>query len=147
MATSRAGSWLLARSLRHLDRVAEVGFPGDRTATELLAGLPVVILTTTGARTGRPRSVRLVPVVTADVFAVLGTNFGQRGSPSWALNLLHDPAAVLEYRGRRLEVRACELDGRSRDDVVAAAARLYPGFAGYVRRASGRRVHVFALVG
>ena len=145
VAASRPVSWLLARSLRHLDRAAGLVLRRRATATEMLAGLPVVTLTTTGVRSGRPRSVLLVPVVTDDVFAVLGTNFGQPRPPAWASNLLARPEARLEYRGRVLAVRARELDGGPRDEVLAAAAEVYPGFLGYLRRVGGRRVHVFAL--
>jgi deazaflavin-dependent oxidoreductase (nitroreductase family) len=140
-------SWLLARSLRHLDGVLGALLPSRGSVTELLAGLPVVTLTTTGARSGRPRTVLLVPVVTTEVFAVLGTNFGEPRTPAWAANLRADPAAVVEFRGRCVPVRARELDGSARESVLAAASALYPGFGRYLRRAAGRRVHAFALAG
>jgi deazaflavin-dependent oxidoreductase (nitroreductase family) len=111
----------------------------------MLAGLPAVTLTTQGARTGRSRSVLVVPVVTAEVFAVLGTNFGESRTPGWALNLLAHPTATVEFRGRRVTVQARELDDHVRDGILAAASTLYPGFARYLRRAARRRVHVFAL--
>jgi deazaflavin-dependent oxidoreductase (nitroreductase family) len=145
IAASRSASWLLARSLRHLDRVGAAVLRGGPAATEILAGLPVVVLTTTGARSGRPHAVRLVPVVTEDLFAVLGTNFGEARAPAWAANLRARPEAVVEFRGRRVNVRATELDGRRRDEALGAAVRLYPGFGRYLIRASGRRVHVFTL--
>jgi deazaflavin-dependent oxidoreductase (nitroreductase family) len=145
VAATGAASWLLARSLGRIDQVV-AGLLGRRTsATEVLAGLPVVRLTTTGARSGRPRSVLLVPVVTTEVFALLGTNFGEVRTPAWALNLLVHPTATVEFRGRRVTVQARELDDGGRDDVLAAASALYPGFARYLSRAAGRRVHVFAL--
>jgi deazaflavin-dependent oxidoreductase (nitroreductase family) len=144
-AATGPASWLLARSLRHIDHLLEGLFGHRARATEMLAGLPVVSLTTTGARSGRPRSVRLVPVVTTEVFAVLGTNFGEANTPAWALNLLAHPTATVEFRGRRVTVHARELDDPVRESVLAAASGLYPGFARYLRRAAGRRVHVFAL--
>jgi len=146
-AATGPASWLLARSLRHLDGMLEGLLPRRTSATQMLSGLPVVSLTTTGARTGRPRPVFLVPVVTGDVFAVLGTNFGASRTPAWAVNLLAHPTAVLEFRGRGVTVHARELDDEVRDAVLAAASALYPGFGRYLRRAAGRGVHVFALTG
>jgi deazaflavin-dependent oxidoreductase (nitroreductase family) len=145
VAATGPASWLLARSLRHLDAVAGALLRGRGSATEMLAGLPAVSLTTTGARSGRPRTVLVVPVVTAEVFAVLGTNFGASRTPAWAINLLAHPVATVEFRGRRVTVHAGELDDPVRNGVLAAAAELYPGFGRYVRRAAGRRVHVFGL--
>jgi deazaflavin-dependent oxidoreductase (nitroreductase family) len=145
VAATGPASWLLAHSLRYLDAVAGALLRGRGSATEVLAGLPVVSLTTTGARSGRPRSVLLVPVVTAEVFAVLGTNFGGSRTPAWAVNLLAHPTATLEFRGCRVTVQARELDDPIRNGVLTAAAAFYPGFTRYVRRAAGRRVHVFAL--
>jgi deazaflavin-dependent oxidoreductase (nitroreductase family) len=147
LAATGPASWLLARSLRHVDHVLERLFGHRASATEVVAGLPVVRLTTTGARSGRPRSVLLVPVVTTEVFAVLGTNFGEVRTPAWALNLLAHPTATVEFRGRRVRVQARELDDGVRDEVLAAASAVYPGFARYMSRAAGRRVRVFALTG
>ena len=144
LAATRPGARVLSWTLRPVDEVLRR--LGSRvTVPSVAAGLPAVTLVTTGARSGRPRPVPLIPVITADVFAVLGTNFGGSATPAWAINLLASPRATLEYRGRTIEVHARELDGSERDGVIAAAARVYPGYPRYVARAAHRHVHVFAL--
>ncbi len=136
---------LLALTLRPVDRVLQRAGSGRVSAPGVLAGLPVVVLTTTGARTGARRSVPLIPVVTADVFAVLGTNFGGPHTPAWVLNLEARPRADLSFAGRSLEVHARLLEGDRRAALLAHAAEVYPGFGRYVRRAAHRQVRVFAL--
>jgi deazaflavin-dependent oxidoreductase (nitroreductase family) len=144
-AASRPASWALARGLPHVDAAVAGVSAGRLSATSLLAGLPIVRLETVGARTGRPRSVPLVPVVTAEAFAVLGTNFGGEWTPGWVHNLLAEPRARLAYGGRSVVVRARLLQGSERSDVVAEAWNVYPGFRQYQARASHRPVCVFAL--
>jgi deazaflavin-dependent oxidoreductase (nitroreductase family) len=144
LAATRPVARVLSRTLRPIDEILRR--IGSRvTVPAVVAGLPAVTVVTTGARSGRPRPVPLIPVITADTFAVLGTNFGGSATPAWALNLLASARAALEYRGRTIEVHARVLDGEERDGVLAAAARVYPGFPRYVGRATHRHIHVFAL--
>jgi F420H(2)-dependent quinone reductase len=60
IASSRPGAWFYARTLHHVDRVAFKLSGGRATMTGTLAGLPVVILTTTGAKSGLPRTLPLL---------------------------------------------------------------------------------------
>ena len=54
IGSSRFGAWLYARTLHHFDRVAFKLSGGRATLTSALAGLPVILLTTTGAKSGLP---------------------------------------------------------------------------------------------
>ncbi|HYY09599.1 MAG TPA: nitroreductase family deazaflavin-dependent oxidoreductase [Kineosporiaceae bacterium] len=143
-ASTAPAARLLARTLRPVDTLLARRRP-TLSASGLVARLPTVALTTTGARSGRPRTVPLIPVVTDEVFAVLGTNFGGERTPAWALNLLTHAEAELAYGDRRVAVRARPLQGAERHALLAAATRLYPGFGRYVARAAHREVLVFAL--
>jgi hypothetical protein len=60
IAPSRSGAWFYARTLHHVDRVAFKLSGGRATVTSALAGLPVVLLTTTGAKSGLPRTLPLL---------------------------------------------------------------------------------------
>jgi F420H(2)-dependent quinone reductase len=60
VASSRPGAWFYARSLHYFDRVFFKLSGGRATMTGALAGLPVVILTTTGAKSGLPRTLPLL---------------------------------------------------------------------------------------
>jgi deazaflavin-dependent oxidoreductase (nitroreductase family) len=115
------------------------------SAPGLLAGLPVVDLTTTGRRSGHARTTHLIAVPHEDTLALLGTNFGQPATPAWALNLEADPAATLSYRGRSVPVVARPVTGAEEAAVLAHAERLYVGYRRYQSRITGRRLRVFVL--
>src|SRR3954466_5346252 len=90
-ASTRAGAWTFSKLLRHADDLVGRVSKGRTSAPELLAGLPVVDITTTGRRSGAPRRTHLIAVPYADTLALLGTNFGQPPTPPWGLNPRADP--------------------------------------------------------
>jgi len=80
-AATSLGAWLFARVLHRVDRVAFRLTGGRRTVTSTLSGLPVVMLTTTGARTGMPRTVPVLAIPIGDDTAVAAGNFGRAQDP------------------------------------------------------------------
>lgn len=144
-AGSRFGAWLLAPTLRHLDRGMLWLTRGRTTFSNGLAGTPTLFLTTTGARTGRPRTAQLIAVRAGADLAVIGSNFGRAAAPGWVANLLADPSATASYRDRSARVRARELTGAEAEAVWAAGRRLYRGFSTYPAMAAGRPIRVFVL--
>jgi hypothetical protein len=88
-------AWLLARTLRHLDRAAANLSGGRTTATSLLTGLPVIYLTTTGAKSGQPRTTPLICGVDGDRLILFATNFGGQKNPAWSFNLRANPVATV----------------------------------------------------
>ena len=95
---------------------------GRLTAPGLMAGLPVIMLTTTGAKSGEPRSMPL-----GDDLAVIGSNYGQHRTPGWVYNLEADPAATVSYRDRSVEVTARAATDAEADEAFEIAASFYPG--------------------
>ena len=83
-ASTRVGSRLLARHLPAMDRTVARLSRGRTTAIELLAGLPIIELTTTGRRSGARRHTQLVAIPHQESLALLGTNFGGPSTPTWA---------------------------------------------------------------
>lgn len=99
-----------------------------------LYGLPVLLLTTTGAKSGRPRTTPLLYVREGADFVVTGTNFGQPAHPAWTGNLLSDPAATIEVGPERIPVTA-ELAGQAAwDRLWPRLLAVYPGYADYLKR-------------
>ena len=145
LAATRVGAWAFARTLPRLDDVVGRLSRGRHSAPGLLAGLPVLDLTTTGRRSGTRRTTHLIAVPYGDTLALLGTNFGQRATPAWVLDLEADPHASVHFRGRRVDVVARAADERERAAVMAAAARVYGGYPAYQSRITGRTVRVFVL--
>jgi deazaflavin-dependent oxidoreductase (nitroreductase family) len=144
-AATRAGAWLFARVLHRVDRLAFRLSGGRRTVTAVLSGLPVVMLTTTGARTGLPRTVPVLGFPAGEDIAVAAGNFGRAQDPGWCVNLRRLPAARIVVAGRPRQVRAEELTGGARAAVWRDAVEIYPGAAAYARRSGGRTIGVFLL--
>jgi deazaflavin-dependent oxidoreductase (nitroreductase family) len=146
VTSSRGGAWIVARLAPVLDRAVARLTRGRTTASAALSGLPVIVVTTTGRRSGMPRQAQLIGIpVDDDGLALLGTNFGQATTPTWALNLEADPRATVAHGAVSLEVVARPATDEERAEVLASAAALYVGYSRYASRITGRRVRIFVL--
>ncbi len=144
-AAGKPGSWLLARVLHRVDGLLARATGGRCSVTGLLAGLPVVFLTTTGARSGRPHTVPLVALASGDEVVVIASNWGRKSHPSWYVNLRSFPEAVVSVGGRSGVYTAAEVHGARREALWQRAIGLYPGFRTYAHRAGDRRIPVVVL--
>jgi deazaflavin-dependent oxidoreductase (nitroreductase family) len=144
-ASTRPGAWVFSRTARHLDDVVGRLTRGRTSAPEIVAGLPVLDVTTTGRRSGQRRTSHLIAVPIGDTLALLGTNFGQRNTPAWALNLEADPRASVTHRGRTLEVVARPATEDEHAAVLAGSAAVYGGYLKYQARIAHRRLRIFVL--
>jgi deazaflavin-dependent oxidoreductase (nitroreductase family) len=146
-AASGPGSWVFARVLHHIDKPINRMTGGRHTLASLVSGLPVVFLTTTGARSGKPRTVPVLGLPTSEGLAVIASNYGQARHPSWYYNLLADPTGEVAVGGVTRRFRATIAEGESRDRIWQAGLRIYPGWSQYERRASHRKIEIFVLGG
>ncbi len=145
LGSSKGGAWFFSKSLRHIDRVVHRVSRGRTSAPAVLAGLPVLMVTTTGRRSGAPRTTPLIAPPVGDTVALLGTNFGQRTTPAWVLNLEADPRATVEYHGTTVDVRARPATAEERAEIWEAADGIYGGYAKYQQRITGREIRLFVL--
>jgi len=145
VAASRPGAWTAQRVLYPLDKVVFRSTKGRVTVASLTAGLPVIMLTTTGAKSGEARTMPLVGTPYGDGVAIIGSNYGQERTPGWVYNLQADPAATVTYRDVAIDVVARQLDAAEADRVFDAAAKTYAGYGHYRQRADHREIKVFAL--
>ncbi|WP_372734100.1 nitroreductase family deazaflavin-dependent oxidoreductase [Nocardioides sp.] len=145
IASSKPGAWLFSKALRHLDDLVGRLSGGRTTVAELLAGLPVLDVTTTGRKSGQRRTSHLISIPYRDTLALLGTNFGQKSTPAWVFNLEADPYAEVAYRGATREVVARLASESEAAEVFDASRSIYGGYAKYQERISGREVRVFIL--
>lgn len=144
-AATRVGDWLFANVLRRLDGPVLRITAGRHTAASVLSGLPVVELTTTGARSGLRRTVPVVGVPTPEGLAVVASNFGRPRQPGWYHNLRADPRAAVTVHGRTTQVRAVEARGEAREQAWRRGLGIFPGWAAYEHQAAGRDIAVFLL--
>jgi deazaflavin-dependent oxidoreductase (nitroreductase family) len=144
-AASGPGSWFFARVLHHIDRPVYRLTRGRYMFSSVLSGLPVVMLTTTGAKSGQPRTVPVLGIPAEGTVAIIASNYGQDHHPAWYYNLRSHPDAEVAIRGQHRRVRATEATDDRRAQIWQDALRMYPGFSQYERRAGHRSISVFVL--
>jgi deazaflavin-dependent oxidoreductase (nitroreductase family) len=107
-------------------------------------GLPQCLLTTTGVRSGQPRTTPLLYAVDGESFVVAGSNWGQRHHPAWTANLRANPEAVLTLGDERVPVRGRLATGAERARLWELLLAAWPAYRTYDERA-GREIRVFVL--
>lgn len=145
ITSSRPGVWLFSRTAHHLDRAVLRLTGGRHTLSSLLAGVPIITLTTIGAKSGESRSVPLVGVLDGEQVALIASNWGGPRHPAWYHNLRANPRATVTIGGRSWVCLARPASEGERERYWRAAVRLYPGYAAYARRTGGRVIPVMVL--
>jgi deazaflavin-dependent oxidoreductase (nitroreductase family) len=137
-------TWLYVRTLHHLDHAVYRLTRGRATFVSLVTGLPIVMLTTTGAKSGQRRTLPLVALPDGDRVVIIASNYGQERNPSWYYNLRANPRASITLDNVTREVVARELEGEEREREYARGIDIYPGWTQYRRRAN-RQIPVIEL--
>ncbi len=106
--------------------------------------LPVLLLTTTGRKSGQPRTQPLAYTKAGDGFAVIASKGGAPRHPLWYLNLRAHPLADVTVGRESRRVRARDAQGEERDRLWRALADLFPGYDGYARKTT-RQIPVVVL--
>lgn len=145
VAQTKGGSWFFQRTLYRVDRPIHRWTDGRLMLSTVTAGIPVIMLTTTGAKSGQPRTMPVMGVPLGDDIALLGTNYAQPKAPAWSFNLVAHPEATVSYRDRSVAVTARAATEAEREQVWATATRFYSGFAKYRVRITDRPVRMFVL--
>jgi deazaflavin-dependent oxidoreductase (nitroreductase family) len=148
LAASRPGAWLFARILHHIDPIV-FNLTGNRsTLTGFLGGVPVVLLTTTGRKSGQPRTVPLLGIRDPQrpgALAVIASNWGQQHNPGWFYNLKANPQATCTIEGEAQACLAHEAQGEEYARFWRLAEATYPGFPRHQERAAGRHIPIMVL--
>jgi len=107
-------------------------------------GTPVLLLTTTGRKSGVSRTRPIGYLPDSDRFVVCGSNGGSDHHPAWALNLRGHPHATAEVGPRTLTVTATELTGDDYETMWTRYTTAYPAYAAY-RTKTRRHLPIFIL--
>lgn len=94
-------------------------------------GAPVLLLTTTGRKSGRARTTPLLYLEDGENFVVVGSNGGNDNHPAWFLNLRANPQAEIEIRNERTPVRAEIASSEERARLWPKLVEMYSGYARY----------------
>jgi len=103
---------------------------------------PVILLTTTGARTGQPHVTPLNFSVDGDRLVVIASKGGSSAHPDWYRNLLANPEVTIEYGAQTFRARARTAAEPERTRLFDAQAAQMPFFDGYRRRVKAREIPV-----
>jgi len=107
-------------------------------------GRPLLLLTTTGAKTGRRHTTPLVYNTDRDRLLVFATKGGSPTHPAWYHNLIANPRVTVEQGGETFEANAVPITGEERDRLYNMHAEQFPQFAEYERKTT-RKIPVVAL--
>ena len=128
---------------RAREQVAEYESSGGERGNTL-RGMPVVIVTTRGARSGRLRKIPLMRVEHGGTYAVVASRGGAPKHPVWYHNLKAHPDVELQDGSEPRDMVAREVFGDERAEWWARAVSAYPDYAAYQRRTE-RQIPVFVL--
>ncbi len=109
-------------------------------------GLPQCLLTTTGRKSGQQRTVTLLyGTRAADEYVLIGSNFGQKHHPAWALNLEANPDCVFNVDDQPRDMMArLVTDEAEREQIWELMYEVWPAYNAYRGRA-GREIKVFVI--
>ena len=116
--------------------------PGDRALIDdfrahgghVTQGGAVLLLTTTGAKTGEPRIAPLMYTRDGDRYVVVASKGGAPAHPAWFVNLLAEPAVTVEVGRETFVAQAIVTSGSERDRLFAAHAAEFPFFTGFQKK-------------
>jgi deazaflavin-dependent oxidoreductase (nitroreductase family) len=105
---------------------------------------PVLLLTTVGRRSGRPRTAPVVYLADGERLIVIGSNAGHTKAPAWSLNLEANPVAEVELGAERRNVLARIAEDEERAGLWRKVNEMYSGFDDYSARTT-REIRLFVL--
>jgi F420H(2)-dependent quinone reductase len=104
----------------------------------------LILLTTTGARTGKARIAPLMRVDDGDRLIAVASKGGAPQHPEWYLNLLAHPEVTVEVDDEKFETTARILTGKEREEAFAKAAAVFPPYAEYQKKTT-REIPIISL--
>lgn len=105
---------------------------------------PVLLLTTTGRKSGQPRTAPVLYLADGDRYVVINTNAGNAKTPAWSLNLGANPEAEVEVGRRRVKVQARLAEGEERAELWRRHMEQYSGWDYYESKLD-RDIRIFVL--
>jgi deazaflavin-dependent oxidoreductase (nitroreductase family) len=119
-------------------------FRANAGKVKMFAGAPVVLLTTTGAKSGLPRVSPLVALIDGDTPVVFASKGGAPTDPDWYRNLVADPVVTVEYGTETFTATARIATGAERNALYERQVAVAPQFGEYAK-ATTREIPVVVL--
>lgn len=105
---------------------------------------PILLLTTTGRKSGQPRTSPLCYLDDGGRYVVVGSHRGSETHPAWVFNLRANPEASVEIGSEHVAVTASEVSDAEREQVWPKMVAMYPDYDSYTTKTS-RKFPLFAL--
>lgn len=139
IALSGAGRWYMVNVAPKIDATL-----GRLTGGWLssLPGVPMLLMTHRGARSGRIYTTPLVYYTQGDDVILTASNYGRARHPAWVANVRANPEVTLTAHGRAGRYRARVAEPAERDRLFELSKRFTRGYASYEQRAAGRTIRI-----
>lgn len=137
-------TWFMVHYLHHADAFL-LRLSGGKVTFAELSGLPIIELTTIGAKSGQSRTLPITGLPDGEKYALIGSNFGQAHNPAWYYNLKANPECIVKKEGLERTYIAREADDKENEHYYEIAISLYIGYAAYKQRAGDRKIPVMIL--
>jgi deazaflavin-dependent oxidoreductase (nitroreductase family) len=112
--------------------------------TGIFGNAPLLLLTTTGAKSGEPRTSPVVYTRDGDEYVVIASRGGSPNNPAWYHNLVANPTVTVELPGETFTARTRVATGDERERLFRAQADLMPNFDEYQSKTT-RQIPVIVL--
>ena len=107
--------------------------------------VPVLLLTTTGRKTGRKRTTPLLYIRDGNRLVIVASNGGRRMDPSWWRNLKHNPIAMVQVKDVKQTIYAQRALGSEKERLWQMMTSVYPVYDDYQKR-TDREIPVVVLM-
>jgi deazaflavin-dependent oxidoreductase (nitroreductase family) len=143
IARMPVGYWYLKRIAPRLDPPL-LRLTGGRLSS--VYPVPVMLLTTTGAKTGQPRTLPLLYLTDRERLILIASNYGSTSHPAWYRNLVANPKVEVLAGGKSGTYTATEItEPAERDRAWDLALDMYAGYGDYEGMAGDRRIPLIRL--
>ena len=109
-----------------------------------MAGRPLLLLTTTGAKSGQPRTTPMMYIRDGDHLLVIASNAGAPTHPDWYRNLVAHPEVTVEIGNETFKATAIVMEGSERQRLWTRVVEQYPFFADHQAKVT-RQIPVIVL--
>ena len=126
LASTAVGACFFSHTLHYVDHWVIELTHGQHSLTNFLSGVPILTLTTVGAKSGQRRSVPLVGIPDGDKIVLFASNWGRTFYPAWYHNLRANPEAQITWDGQTRTYVAREASVAERARYWQQAGLLFP---------------------
>ena len=98
--------------------------------------VPVLLLTTTGRKTGKKRTLPLIYIMDGSAYVITASAGGADKNPGWFFNIRSNPQATIQVKDKHIKVTAEIAGQEKKSELWARLVEVAPNFAGYQKRTS-----------